>query len=449
MSSTKEVPGEPTVDGLMKLVNDFGVAMLSFGKIKAFEAVKAYAERLAAIKADRELRAGAEPLDFEAWWAQQGQFCRAGGGDYEKTFAFRAWEFVLAAPRVAGVGDPVPMPKAAELFARFFNCIPVATLRDDVPADMQKQIGSFMFAQGYRMVFNRWHLQEPPAKVADNDVSREDFDKMSSDLTHAKNLLVRLHSKHPEARGQIEGNTRDWFAWGVDGFVKERRVASKEPIYQLGASLADSTLHVVVIRYDGEIATVVLSQGIPLKDIRAGDVSVVAGPRSAGVGKPVAWCNPREFERMLEAGHVIPVSPGPDAFWTKPLYASPGVADMPSEVTPDWYHPKFGVHLSHCNFGENVGTCKYGDDDCPSLHGWRWFGDMLERSVDDGVKEDAERYRRLRRCNWYDSPIVVARSSDIKLGGESFSGDRLDVVVDAKLGTTSPSGPDAATGSQD
>ena len=29
---------------------------------------------------------------FETWWEQHGQFCRAGGGDYEKTFAFRAWE---------------------------------------------------------------------------------------------------------------------------------------------------------------------------------------------------------------------------------------------------------------------------------------------------------------------------------------------------------------------
>ena len=31
-------------------------------------------------------------MDFEAWWQQHGQFCRAGGGQYEKTFAFHAWE---------------------------------------------------------------------------------------------------------------------------------------------------------------------------------------------------------------------------------------------------------------------------------------------------------------------------------------------------------------------
>jgi hypothetical protein len=34
----------------------------------------------------------AELERFEAWWAKHGQFCRAGGGGYEKTFAFRAWE---------------------------------------------------------------------------------------------------------------------------------------------------------------------------------------------------------------------------------------------------------------------------------------------------------------------------------------------------------------------
>lgn len=30
--------------------------------------------------------------DFESWWIEHGQYCRAGGGDYEKTFAFCAWK---------------------------------------------------------------------------------------------------------------------------------------------------------------------------------------------------------------------------------------------------------------------------------------------------------------------------------------------------------------------
>jgi hypothetical protein len=33
---------------------------------------------------------------FESWWEAHGQYCRAGGGDYEKTFAYRAWEAATA-----------------------------------------------------------------------------------------------------------------------------------------------------------------------------------------------------------------------------------------------------------------------------------------------------------------------------------------------------------------
>lgn len=29
--------------------------------------------------------------DFEYWWETEGQYNRAGGSDYEKTFAWEAW----------------------------------------------------------------------------------------------------------------------------------------------------------------------------------------------------------------------------------------------------------------------------------------------------------------------------------------------------------------------
>jgi len=29
--------------------------------------------------------------NFESWWESEGQYCRAGGGEYEKTFAYNAW----------------------------------------------------------------------------------------------------------------------------------------------------------------------------------------------------------------------------------------------------------------------------------------------------------------------------------------------------------------------
>lgn len=33
---------------------------------------------------------------LEAWWESDGQYCRAGGGSYEKTFAYHAYEAALA-----------------------------------------------------------------------------------------------------------------------------------------------------------------------------------------------------------------------------------------------------------------------------------------------------------------------------------------------------------------
>jgi hypothetical protein len=29
--------------------------------------------------------------------------------------------------------------------------------------------------------------------------------------------------------------------------------------------------------------------------------------------------------------------------------------------------PYYAQHMAHCNTGEYIGTCKYGDDDCPRL----------------------------------------------------------------------------------
>ena len=45
-----------------------------------------------------------ERAAFEAWWEREGQFCRAGGGDYEKTFAFSAWN--ARATQASAPADP-------------------------------------------------------------------------------------------------------------------------------------------------------------------------------------------------------------------------------------------------------------------------------------------------------------------------------------------------------
>lgn len=54
---------------------------------------------------------------FHLWWESHGQFCRAGGGDYEKTFAYRAWEYVVKNKKESlkgGCNLPPPFVKTKE-----------------------------------------------------------------------------------------------------------------------------------------------------------------------------------------------------------------------------------------------------------------------------------------------------------------------------------------------
>ena len=50
----------------------------------------------------KQLTDEARDAQFEAWWESSGQFCRSGGGAYEKTFAYTAWLAALDA------AQPVP-----------------------------------------------------------------------------------------------------------------------------------------------------------------------------------------------------------------------------------------------------------------------------------------------------------------------------------------------------
>jgi hypothetical protein len=58
--------------------------------------------------AEREL------AEFETWWTDHGQYCRAGGGDYEKTFAYRSWQAARATLPPAS-GDAVGYVEAVDL----------------------------------------------------------------------------------------------------------------------------------------------------------------------------------------------------------------------------------------------------------------------------------------------------------------------------------------------
>ncbi|MCE4073500.1 MULTISPECIES: hypothetical protein [Pseudomonas] len=43
--------------------------------------------------------------EFMTWWEEHGQYCRSGGGDYERTFAFQAWRYLY--PKLMQAGADV------------------------------------------------------------------------------------------------------------------------------------------------------------------------------------------------------------------------------------------------------------------------------------------------------------------------------------------------------
>ncbi|HFO1326590.1 TPA: hypothetical protein ACHIU5_000214 [Pseudomonas aeruginosa] len=50
---------------------------------------------------------------FAEWWEEEGQYCRAGGGDYERTFAFQAWRHLYPLLLQARAALAQPSPKCA------------------------------------------------------------------------------------------------------------------------------------------------------------------------------------------------------------------------------------------------------------------------------------------------------------------------------------------------
>lgn len=59
------------------------------------------------------------------------------------------------------------------------------------------------------------------------------------------------------------------------------------------------------------------------------------------------------------------------------------------------------VHLSHCNQGENLGICKYGDDDCPALKGKKTSRCSLFRTD-------------MGKCRTHDELVAVLHSYYLK-----------------------------------
>ncbi len=53
--------------------------------------------------------------------------------------------------------------EGSELLAEVFNKM-TTEQKNSIAPEMAARIGDFMVKNGYRLVFTRWYLQEPPAK---------------------------------------------------------------------------------------------------------------------------------------------------------------------------------------------------------------------------------------------------------------------------------------------
>lgn len=70
--------------------------------------------------------------EFDAWWEERGQFCRAGGGTYERSFAFEAWRHLypqlMKLQKAAAEHQPAPdvaaLVEALEWLRCAINCTP-------------------------------------------------------------------------------------------------------------------------------------------------------------------------------------------------------------------------------------------------------------------------------------------------------------------------------------
>jgi hypothetical protein len=103
----------------------------------------------------------------------------------------------------------------SELIMELFNRMPIKELKK-VADPIAKRIGAFMVANGYRLVFNRWYLQEPP---------NEDSQAIDTDpMTSAPELWFCLYDgTSPDGRGIPSYAGRTVSAKTARVFLRDRK----------------------------------------------------------------------------------------------------------------------------------------------------------------------------------------------------------------------------------
>lgn len=121
----------------------------------------------------------------------------------------RLADFLLRSLQQSGHETPAPTVLNAEgsaLMMELFNRMPIKALRDDVPEDVQKRIGDFMVANGYRLVFDRWYLQaepkEPDRRAVNGKPPQLGWTCLCGQLNLVMNLPCACGRASPDTRGK-------------------------------------------------------------------------------------------------------------------------------------------------------------------------------------------------------------------------------------------------------
>ncbi len=161
---------------------------------------------------------------FAEWWEEEGQYCRAGGGDYERTFAFQAWRhlYPLLLQARAALAQPSPAQAEAE--------------RPEVAevAFVLRNIGA-MDAEDIDGDNVDLRFEDAEGRDTGCDVSIVEYAEKAADLFEQHDRIVgELRADRDSWAEQAEQRLADW-----DEMRKERDAAQAR-VAELEAELADA-----------------------------------------------------------------------------------------------------------------------------------------------------------------------------------------------------------------
>ncbi|MBG4399177.1 hypothetical protein I4940_00005 [Pseudomonas aeruginosa] len=150
---------------------------------------------------------------FAEWWEEEGQYCRAGGGDYERTFAFQAWRhlYPLLLQARAALAQPSPAPAEAErpeVMAYLF-VKPNGTLSMDAVRHKPSQpaVAVMTVAQHERIVEARWNramdlMDEHVARISEK--FKAERDAALARVEQQERTIASMNEAHAKLAGLYE-----------------------------------------------------------------------------------------------------------------------------------------------------------------------------------------------------------------------------------------------------